>query len=236
MGLIITGKKEEVAETVLLPGDPLRAKFVAANFLEDAVCYNKERNMLGFTGTYKGKRISVQGTGMGIPSMTMCAHELICDFNVKNLIRIGTCGAINKDVEMLSVIIAQSASTTSNVKYLTSIENENFAPTATYELLEKAADVAKQEGVNYHVGSILTTELFNNPEGYFEKWAEWGHLAVEMETAGLYIEAAKNGAKALSVLTVSDHLVTHELTTPQERQTSFTNMMKIALETAINEQ
>ncbi|MEG1436769.1 MAG: purine-nucleoside phosphorylase [Oscillospiraceae bacterium] len=234
MGLVIRAKQGEVAESVLLPGDPLRAKFVAENFLTDVICYNEERNMLGYTGTYKGKRVSVQGTGMGIPSMTMCAHELICDFGVKNLIRIGTCGAIRKDVEMLSVIIAQSASSTSNVKYLTSIGNESFAPTATYDLVEKAADIAKAEGIKYQVGSILTTELFNNPDGFFEKWADWGHMAVEMETAGLYIEAAKYGANALSVLTVSDHLVTHELTTPEERQNSFVDMMKIALETAIN--
>lgn len=234
MGLIIRAKQGEVAESVLLPGDPLRAKFVAENFLTDVICYNEERNMLGFTGTYNGKRVSVQGTGMGIPSMTMCAHELICDFGVKNLIRIGTCGAIRKDVEMLSVIIAQSASTTANVRYLTSMDNENFAPTATYDLVEKAADVAKAEGYNYYVGSVITSELFNNPDGFLDKWADWGHLAVEMETAGLYIEAAKNGANALSVLTVSDHLVTHEVTTPEERQNSFVDMMKVALETAVN--
>lgn len=233
MGLVITGKKEDVAETILLPGDPLRAKFVAENFLEDVVCYNKERNMLGYTGTYKGKRVSVQGTGMGIPSMTMVAHELIHDYDAKNLIRIGTCGGIRKDVEMLSVIIAQSASTTANVKHLTNITNENYAPTASYNLVAKAVEAAQDLKINYHVGSILTTELFHNPENYTEKWAQWGHLAVEMETAGLYIEAAKGGVNALTVLTVSDHLITHELTTPEERQNSFTDMMKVALETSL---
>lgn len=232
MGLVVTANKGEIAETVLLPGDPLRAKFVAENFLEDVVCYNTERNMLGFTGTYKGKRISVQGTGMGIPSATMYIRELIHDFDVKNLIRIGTCGSIREDVKMLSVLIVQSASTTGNTQYLTGIPNQNFAPTADYGLLSKAVDAAEALEIDYQVGTVLTTELFNNPPNYFDKWADWGHMAVEMETAGLYIEAAKGGANALTVLTVSDHLVTHEETTPEERQSSFTSMMEVALEAA----
>lgn len=233
MGIVITPKQGEIAETVLLPGDPLRAKFVADTFLTDAVCYNEERNMLGYTGTYRGRRVSVQGTGMGVPSVTMCAHELICEYGAKRLIRIGTCGAIRPDVELRSVVIALSASTSANAEHILGLHGVHFAPTADFGLVRSAAQAAEKLGIPYRVGSVLTAELFHNDPDFTKKWAEWGHLAIEMEAAGLYMEAARDGAKALTVLTVSDSLVTGELTTPEERQTSFTDMMKVALETAV---
>lgn len=235
MGIAITPKRGEIAETVLLPGDPLRAKFVAETFLQDAVCYNRERNLLGFTGTYKGRRISVQGTGMGIPSVTMCAHELACEYGAKTLIRIGTCGSIREDVKLRSVVIALAASTSANTENILGLHGIRYAPAADYRLAAGAARAAEKLGVPYTVGTVLTEELFHNDPHFTDKWAAWGHLAVEMEAAGLYMEAARDGARALALFTVSDSLVTGELTTPEERQNSFTDMMRIALETAAGE-
>lgn len=235
MGTAITSKQGKIAETVLLPGDPLRAKFVAETFLQDAVCYNEERNMLGFTGTYRGRRVSVQGTGMGIPSATMYVHELICEYGVKTLIRIGTCGSIREDVPMRSVVIALSASTSANTENLLGLHGIHYAPAADFTLARRAAEAAERLGIPYTAGTVLTEELFHNDPHFTDKWAEWGHLAVDMEAAGLYMEAARDGARALAVLTVSDSLVTGELATPEERQSSYTDMMKIALETAVSE-
>lgn len=233
MAMMIKSQKEKIAETVLLPGDPLRAKVVAEKFLDSLQLFNTERGLLGYTGTYGGKRVSVLGTGMGIPAMSLCAHELITEYEVKNLIRIGTCGGIREDVGLFSVVIATTASSTANIGAIAGISGATYAPTADFELVRIAKEAAKREGFPTAVGSILTAELFHGEEGYYKKWAQWGCIAVEMETAALYIEAARHGAKALSLLTVSDHLVTFELTTAEQRQNSFTDMMKVALETAI---
>jgi purine-nucleoside phosphorylase len=221
-----------IGNTVLLPGDPLRAKFIADNFLQNAICYNNVRGMLGYTGTYKGKLISVQGTGMGIPSSLMYYHDLITVGQAKNLIRIGTAGSISKEVEILSVVLAMSASTTSGVNK--SIFNGNdYAPTADFGLLKKSYDIAKEKKIKANVGRILTTDLYYDADvDFWKRWAEYGVVACDMETAGLYTIAAKYGVKALSILTISNSLLTLEETTMEDREKAFTNMMKIALEMA----
>lgn len=223
-------KKGEIAESVLLPGDPLRAKFIAENFLEDAVCYNEVRGMLGFTGTYKGKRVSVQGTGMGVPSISIYVHELMNFYGVKTLIRIGTCGSMQADVKIRDVVIAMSASTDSAVNKLR-FNGMDFAPTADFDLLRRAWEKAEILGITAKVGNILTSDTFygDDPDGW-KLWAEYGVLTAEMETAALYTLAAKFKTKALSLLTVSDSIVTHEKTSAEERQTTFKQMMEIALE------
>ena len=233
MSIHIGAKENEIASTVLLPGDPLRAKFIAENLLENAVCYNEVRGMYGFTGTYKGKKVSVQGTGMGIPSISIYANELITSYNVKKLIRIGTCGSINADVKVRDVILAMSACTDSSINKIR-FEGMDFAPTASFELLKKAYDSAKELNINPKVGSVLTSDTFYGDEADSWKiWSKFGVQAVEMETAGLYTLAAKYGVEALSILTVSDSLVTGELTTAEERQTTFKQMIEIALESAL---
>lgn len=232
MSIHIGAKENAVANTVLLPGDPLRAKFIAENFLEDAVCYNEVRGMYGYTGTYKGKRVSVQGTGMGIPSISIYVNELIQSYNVKNLIRIGTCGSMHKDVKIRDIVMAMSACTDSSVNKLR-FNGMDYAPTANFELLKKAYDSAVAKGIEPKVGSILTSDTFYHDEpDTWKKWAKFGVIAVEMETAALYTIAAKYGCRALTLLTVSDSIVTGELTSSEERETTFTNMMEIALDIA----
>lgn len=234
MSTHIGANKGDIAEAVLMPGDPLRARFVAENFLENAVCYNEVRGMYGFTGTYKGKKISVQGSGMGIPSFMIYCNELITEFDVKKIIRIGTCGAIKKDIHVRDVILGMSANTTSNIN-TTRFNGYDFAPTADFELLYKAYEIAKKKPETaelVHVGPILSTdEFYGHDDGLEAKYAEYGVLGVEMEAAGLYTLAAKYGIQALAILTVSDHLVTGEATSAKEREQTFTNMMEIALET-----
>ncbi|MDX5474561.1 MAG: purine-nucleoside phosphorylase [Bacillaceae bacterium] len=229
MSVHIGAKQGEIAETILLPGDPLRAKYIAETFLEDAVCYNEVRGMLGFTGTYKGHRISVQGTGMGVPSISIYVNELMQEYNVQNLIRVGTCGAIQKDVKVRDVILAMSASTDSQMNRMT-FGGVDYAPTANFELLKKAYDVGVEKGLNLKVGNVFTADMFYNDNAEWEKWAKYGILAIEMESSALYTLAAKYGRKALSVLTVSDHILTGEETTAEERQTTFSEMMEVALE------
>ena len=228
----IMANKGDIADTVLLPGDPLRAKFIAENFLENSVCYNKVRGMYGFTGTYKGKRISVQGTGMGMPSHSIYVNELINVYGAKTLIRIGTAGSINNDVNIRDIVLAQSASTNSGINNRR-FDGMNFAPTANFELLYKSYNIAQNKGINAKVGNVLSSDLFyddtNQP---IELWASYGTLAVEMETAELYTLAARYGARALAVLTISDHILKAEQTSPEEREKSFTNMIEIALELA----
>jgi purine-nucleoside phosphorylase len=233
MSIHIGAKQGEIAETVLLPGDPLRAKFIAETFLEDAKCYNEVRGMYGFTGTYKGKRVSVQGTGMGIPSAAIYITELIESYGVKNLIRIGTAGSMQDSVKVRDVVIAMSASTNSNINNIR-FKGMNYAPTANFELLKKAYDIAVEKGFEPKVGSIFTNDSFyeEDKEGW-KLWASYGALAVEMETAGLYTIAAKYGVKALSLLTISDSLLTGEQTSSKERQETFTKMMEVALECAL---
>lgn len=228
----IMANKGDIADTVLLPGDPLRAKFIAENFLENSVCYNKVRGMYGFTGTYKGKRISVQGTGMGMPSHSIYVNELINVYGAKTLIRIGTAGSINNDVNIRDIVLAQSASTNSGINNRR-FDGMNFAPTANFDLLYKAYNIAQNKGINAKVGNVLSSDLFyddtNQP---IELWASYGTLAVEMETAELYTLAERYGARALAVLTISDHILKAEQTSPEEREKSFTNMIEIALDLA----
>ncbi|MCM3651998.1 purine-nucleoside phosphorylase [Metabacillus litoralis] len=232
MSVHIGAKEHEIAETVLLPGDPLRAKYIAETFLEDVFCYNEVRGMLGFTGTYKGERISVQGTGMGVPSISIYINELMNSYGVQQLIRVGTCGAIQKDVKVRDVILAMSASTDSQMNRLT-FGGVDYAPTANFELLKKAYDTGVEKGLNLRVGSVFTADMFYNDNSELEKWAKYGILGIEMESAALYTLAAKFGRKALSVLTVSDHIITGEETTSEERQTTFNDMIVVALDAAI---
>ncbi|WP_273128217.1 purine-nucleoside phosphorylase [Bacillus weihaiensis] len=232
MSVHIGAKENQIAETVLLPGDPLRAKYIAETFLEDVICYNEVRGMLGFTGTYKGERISVQGTGMGVPSISIYINELMNSYNVQQLIRVGTCGAIQKDVKVRDVILAMSASTDSQMNRLT-FGGVDYAPTANFDLLKKAYDTGIEQGLNLKVGNIFTADMFYNDNAELEKWAQYGILAIEMESSALYTLAAKFGRKALSVLTVSDHILTGEETTSEERQTTFNDMIVVALDAAI---
>ncbi len=233
MSVHIGANKGEIAETILLPGDPLRAKFIAEIFLEQPTCYNEVRGMLGYTGTYKGKRVSVQGTGMGIPSISIYAQELIQSYDVKKLIRVGTCGAIQEDVKVRDLIIAMSASTDSAVNKIR-FKGIDFAPTANFDLLKKAYDLAVERNKQVNVGSVFTSDTFYNEDKEAVKnWANHGILALEMETAALYTLAAKFSVKALSILTVSDHVITGEETSSEERQKTFGEMVEIALDTAI---
>lgn len=233
MSIHIGAKTGEIATTVLLPGDPLRAKFVAETFLENVVCYNEVRGMFGFTGTYQGKRISVQGTGMGIPSISIYVNELITEYKVQNLIRIGTCGAMQEDIHLKDVVLAMSASTDSSMNKLR-FNNMDFAPTADFSLLLKAYNNAQKLGVPVRVGNILSTDTFygDQPDDW-KQWAKFRVLAVEMEAAALYTLAAKFNVKALGIMTVSDHLITHEITTSEERQKTFSKMIEIALQTGL---
>jgi purine-nucleoside phosphorylase len=226
----IAAKEGQIAPTVLLPGDPLRAKHIAETMLEDAVCYNEVRGMLGYTGRYEGKRVSVMGSGMGIPSLSIYVHELVTEYHVKTLIRVGTCGALQPDLKLGDIVLAVSGSTDSHINKLR-FEGMDYAPTANFQLLLKAYETAKELGDRVYVGSIFTSDTFyaDDPE-WWKRWAAYGALAVEMETAGLYTLAAKFKVDALSVLTVSDHLVTGERSTTQQRERGFTQMAKIALD------
>lgn len=229
MSLHLEAKLGEVAETVLMPGDPLRAKHVADNFLDDVKCYNQVRGMLGFTGFYKGKRVSVQGSGMGLPSLAIYTNELIDNYGVKNLYRIGSCGSFQKDIGLRDVILAMSASTDSSMNKNV-FKGMDYAPTADWNLLLKAHDVAKDLGIEIKAGNILSSDCFYNydPEEW-KLWAEHGVLAVEMESTALYTIAARKNAKALSILTVSDSLVSGEQLSAKDRQTTFNQMVEIAL-------
>ncbi len=229
---INVAEKGIIAETILLPGDPLRAKFIAENYLENPVHFNSVRNMYGYTGTYKGRKISVMGTGMGMPSIGIYSYELIHFYGVKNLIRIGSCGSLQESVKVRDIVMGLSASTNSNFASQYNLPG-TFAPSASWELLRKAADTAKEKGIEVKVGNILSSDIFYDDDAdAWKRWAKMGILAIEMEAAALYMNAARAGANALCILTVSDSLVTHEATTSEERQNSFTQMMEIALELA----
>lgn len=232
MSIHIGAKEGEIASTILLPGDPLRAKYIAENFLTDTICYNEVRGMYGYTGAYKGKRISVQGTGMGIPSVSIYLNELITGYKAKNLIRIGSCGSMQPDIKIRDVILAMSASTDSHINKIR-FNGMDYAPTANFDLLKKAYDIALEKDIPIKVGSVLTTDTFyhDDPDSW-KHWANYGVLAVEMETAALYTLAAKFKVNALSILTVSDSLVTREETTSEERQKTFNQMVEVALELA----
>lgn len=230
----IEAKQGEIAETILLPGDPLRAKYIAEHFLEKPVLFNRVRGMLGYTGTYQGKRVSVMGTGMGCPSIGIYSYELIHFYGVKNLIRVGTAGAVSTDVHVRDLVFGMGACTTSNFPALMELPG-TFAPVCSYALLKRAADTADRMGLRYRVGNILSSDMFYGPaEGAdsVRKWASMGVLAIEMEAAALYTNAAAGGANALTILTISDHLLTGESTSSAERETGFTDMMRLALSLA----
>ncbi|KIL40514.1 purine nucleoside phosphorylase DeoD-type [Gordoniibacillus kamchatkensis] len=234
MSVHIGAKRGDIAETILLPGDPLRAKFIAETYLTDVNCYNNVRGMLGFTGTYNGKRISVQGTGMGVPSISIYVNELISEYGVKNLFRVGTCGAMQEHVRVRDVILAQASCTDSGMNR-NIFGGFDFAPIASFQLLKEAYDRGTAKGLKLHVGNIFTSDMFyRDDKSIVQKLMDYGVLGVEMETAALYTIAAKYGVSALTVLTVSDHLLTGEETTAEERQTTFKEMMEVALETAIS--
>jgi purine-nucleoside phosphorylase len=231
MSVHIGATNGDIAETVLLPGDPLRAKFAAENFLEGATCYSEVRGMYGYTGTYKGKRVSVQGTGMGIPSALIYVHELITAYGAKKLIRIGSAGSIQPSLAVRDIIFAMSASTDSGVNNRRF--GANYAPTADFGLFQAAVEAARAKGVKFSAGAVLSTdEFYHDDPDYWKIWSEYGVLALEMESAGLYTTAAKFGCQALTMLTISDSLVTGEELSAKERETSFREMIEIALEVA----
>lgn len=235
MSIHIGAKEGEISEKILLPGDPLRAKYIAENFLENVITYNNIRGMNGYTGTYKGERISVQGTGMGIPSISIYVNELIQSYGVKKLIRVGSCGALLKDIKVRDIILAQGSTTDSQVNRLI-FGGIDYAPIADFHLLRKAYDLGKNKGMEILVGNIFTSDTFyrDNAEEVNGLLAKYNVLAIEMETTALYTLAAKYNRQALSILTVSDHVVTGEETTAKERETTFDEMVELALETALD--
>lgn len=229
MSVHIEAKAGEIAETILLPGDPLRAKWIAETFLEDYFCFNKVRNMFGYTGYYQGKRVSVMGTGMGVPSISIYAHELINEYGVKNLIRVGSAGSYQAEVKIRDIVIAMAASSNSAVNELR-FGGADYAPTADFNLFIKAVEIAKTKKINIKAGNIFTSDIFyaDDFESY-KKWSKFGVLCVEMESAGLYTIAARHKVHALSILTISDSLVTGERTSTNERESTFKDMIEIAL-------
>lgn len=230
MSFHIEAKAGDIAETILLPGDPLRARSIAQTFLEDVHCYNQVRAMYGYTGTYQGKRVSVQGTGMGLPSLSIYVHELINEYGVKNLIRVGSTGAFQPYLQLRDLILAQSASTNSAINKLR-FHGMDYAPTADFSLLLKAYQAAEARGVPVYVGNILSSDTFYQDEtADWDLWTEYGVLATEMESTALYTLAAKFGARALTILTVSDHIKREEAMTSEEKESSMHLMVEIALE------
>ena len=232
MTIHIGAKPGEIAETVLMPGDPYRAKWAAETFLDDAKLVNEVRGMLGFTGTWKGNRVTIQGSGMGMPSLSIYANELIKDYDAKTLIRIGSCGGMQESVGIRDVILAMTASTVSTPS-LGIFKELNFAPCADYGLLAAAHKAAKAKGTKTHVGGIYSSDVFYDERPDLnEQMVRHGILGVEMEAAELYTLAARYGRRALAVLTVSDHLLTHEALPSEDRERSFGDMVEIALEAA----
>lgn len=229
---INAANKNDIAESILLPGDPLRAKFIAENFLDSPKCYNEIRGMLGYTGTYRGVPVSVQGTGMGMPSMGIYSWELITEYQVQNLIRIGTAGAFTEDLALGDIFVAMAASTDSNYQHAFDL-NGQFSPSASWDLMKKALQASQETGIPFKAGNVVTCDVFYEFGDWWKKWAKMGVQAVEMETAALYTNAAYNHVNALSMITISDNFVTGAKSTVEERQNSFTNMMKLALETAV---
>lgn len=225
-------KKGDIAKTVLMPGDPLRARFIAENYLDSPVCYNEVRGMLGFTGTYKGVPVSVQGSGMGMPSIGIYSWELFNEYGVENIIRVGTAGAVSDSVALRDVIIGISASTNSNYTSQYRLPG-TYAPTASWQLVSAAVKAAQDKGCTYHVGNIFSSDTFYDDANSLAEWQKMGVLGIEMEAAALYMNAARSGKNALAILTVSDCPLRGLSTTAEERQTSFRDMMEIALETAL---
>jgi len=234
MSVHIGAEPGDIAERVLMPGDPLRAKWIAETFLEDAKCYSQVRGMYGFTGRWQGVDVSVQGSGMGMPSCSIYAHELINDYGVRTLIRVGSCGALAADLELRDVIAASGSATDSAMNRVRFDGLIDYAPVADFGLLRTAVEVAERRGVRMRVGPILAADAFytDRPDLY-DTLAEYGVLAVEMESAALYTIAMRYRARALTVLTVSDHIKTGARTSAQDREQTFREMVEIALDTAI---
>ena len=229
----ISATPQDFAKTVLMPGDPLRSKFVAENFLEDAHLINNVRGIQGYTGTYKGTKVSVMASGMGIPSIGIYSYELYNFFDVENIIRIGSAGSIHMDVHVRDLVFAMGASTNSNYGRQFTLPG-TFAPIADYTLLKTAIAQAEAMNATYHVGNVLSSDTFYDAqEDANDKWIKMGILCIEMETAGLYMNAAKAGKRALGLFTISDHILTHEELSAEDRQNSFTQMMEVALNTAV---
>lgn len=234
MSVHIGAKPGEIAERVLLPGDPLRAKWIAETFLTDAACYSKVRNMYGFTGTYQGTRVSVQGTGMGLPSSSIYAHELLDEYGATTLVRVGSAGALADSLRLRDVVAASGASTDSAMNRQRFDGLIDYAPVADFDLLRRAVDAAAARGITMQVGPIVSMDAFySDRPDLFTKLATYGVLAVEMEAAGLYTLAARFKAKALTIVTISDHIVRGERTTSEERERSFGEMVQIALDAVV---
>jgi purine-nucleoside phosphorylase len=234
MSVHLSAKPGDIADVVLLPGDPLRARHIAETYFTDPVCYNEVRGMYGFTGTYRGKRVSVQGTGMGMPSIAIYVQELIQEYGAKTLIRVGTCGGLRDEVKVRDLVLASAACTDSNM-IRQRFPGFDFVPAASFRLLHAAYEAARERGWRVHVGSVLTTDLFYREDREpLRKLAAYGVQAVEMETAALYLLAARHQVDALSILTVSDHLFSGEAdTSAEERQTAFGAMVELALDVAV---
>ena len=232
MSTHLEAKQGDIAHSVLLPGDPLRAKWIAETLLEEAYCYSRVRGMLGFTGYYKGRKISVQGSGMGIPSALIYIHEMIHDYGVKEIIRVGTAGSYHEDVKIRDLVLAMAASSSSAINQST-FHQQSFAPTANFELFKKAVSYAEKNNIPIKAGNVLSEDKFYNddPDRY-KLWASYGVLCAEMESAGLYTIAAQNQVKALSILTISDSKVTGESCSNEERERDFEQMAIMALEIA----
>lgn len=230
----IAAKKEEIAKTVLMPGDPLRSKFIAETFLDDPVLVNNVRGVQGYTGTWKGVPVTVMASGMGIPSIGIYSYELYNFYDVDNIIRIGSAGALSDDLKLMDIVAGQGACTDSNFVHQYELHG-TFAPIADFTLLSAAVEAAKEHGVDMRVGNILSSDNFYSPEGCDspDKWRDMGVLAIEMESAGLYMNAAKAGKRALCICTISDHIYRPEALSSEERQLSFKQMMEIALDTAV---
>ena len=222
-------KKGDIAKKVLMPGDPLRAKYIAETYLENPVCFNTVRNVLGYTGTYKGKEVSVMASGMGMPSIGIYSYELYNFYDVDQIIRIGSAGALQDDVNVMDVIIAMGACTDSNFGHQYGLPG-SFAPIASYNLVARAVEVAKEQGTPVRVGNVVSSDVFyNDNPAVSDAWKKMGVLCAEMECAGLYMNAARAGKQALGILTISDHIYREEAISAEARQTSFNKMMEIAL-------
>lgn len=230
MSTHIGAQNGDIADSILLPGDPLRAKYIAETFLEAPVCYNEIRGMYGFTGTWRGKRVSVQGTGMGQPSLSIYVNELFRFYDVKRAIRVGTAGAVQESTKLRDVVLAMSACTDSALN-THRFGGRHFAPTASFGLLKAAWDAALERGISPLVGPVTSSDLFYDDQAVWKLWAEYGILGIEMEAAELYTLAAKYGREALAILTISDHIAKGTATTAGERQTTFNSMVEIALDT-----
>lgn len=228
----INATPDDFAKTVLMPGDPLRAKFIAENFLTDPRLVNTVRGINGYTGTYKGVSVSVMASGMGMPSMGIYSYELFNFFGVENIIRIGSAGAINSDIKVRDIVIGMGACTNSNYASQYNLHG-TYAPICSYNLLKVCADTASKLGFDVKVGNLYSSDTFYDDSSSTAEWGKLGVMAVEMEAAALYMNAARSGKNALAICTVSDHILTGEATTAEERQNTFTDMMKLALETAI---